>query len=61
MYVLDTKVISELRKGRRADQSVRMWAKDMPVASLYVSVISIRKLEIGALLARNESLCATTP
>ena len=51
MYILDTNVISELRKGRKAQRSVRVWAQGLPTASLYLSVISILELEIGILLA----------
>ena len=50
MYVLDTNVISELRKGTRAARSVRVWAEGVPAASLYLSVVSILELEIGILL-----------
>jgi toxin FitB len=50
MYILDTNVISELRKGRRADRGVRMWAQDRPAADLYLSVVSVLELEIGTLL-----------
>ena len=50
MYVLDTNVISELRKGKKAQRSVRMWAQALPTASLYLSVVSVLELEIGTLL-----------
>ncbi len=50
MYVLDTNVISELRKGKKAERRVRMWAMAVPTASLYLSVVSILELEIGILL-----------
>ena len=50
MYILDTNVISELRKGSKAQRSVRMWAQALPAANLYLSVISILELEIGTLL-----------
>jgi len=50
MYILDTNVISELRKGKRAEQSVRVWAQALPTASLYLSVVSVLELEIGTLL-----------
>jgi len=52
MYVLDTNVISELRKGNKAERSVRMWAQAIPAASLYLSVVSILELEIGTLLVQ---------
>jgi predicted nucleic acid-binding protein len=50
MYILDTNVISELRKGRKAHPNVRKWAERVPSASLYVSVVSVLELEIGILL-----------
>jgi len=50
MYVLDTNVISELRKGLKAERSVKMWAQALPATSLYLSVVSILELEIGTLL-----------
>jgi hypothetical protein len=50
MYILDTNVVSELRKGKKADRNVRVWAQTLPAASLYVSVVSILELEMGILL-----------
>jgi toxin FitB len=50
MYILDTNVISELRKGKKAQRSVRLWAQALPAANLYLSVLSILELEIGTLL-----------
>ena len=50
MYILDTNVISELRKGKKAERSVRMWAQVVPAANLYLSVVSVLELEIGILL-----------
>ena len=50
MYLLDTYVISELRKAKKTHQNVRKWAGPLPSASLYVSVISVLELEIGILL-----------
>jgi hypothetical protein len=38
MYLLDTDVISELRKTKKADRGVRMWAQALPAASLYLAV-----------------------
>lgn len=53
MYLLDTNVVSELRKIRlgRADVRVAAWADGVEVEALYLSVISIEELEIGVLLA----------
>ena len=50
MYLLDTNVVSELRKAKRAHRSVLTWAQSLPASSLYLSVISILELEIGVLL-----------
>ena len=50
MYILDTNVISELRKAKKTHQNVRKWAERFPSASLYISVISVLELEIGILL-----------
>ncbi len=52
MYLLDTNVVSELRKIRagKADAGVAAWAGDRDAGDLYLSVISIQELEIGVLL-----------
>lgn len=51
MYLLDTNVISELRKqgSGKADATVVAWVKSIPVDALYVSVISVMELEMGVL------------
>lgn len=53
MYLLDTNVVSELRKAKagKADENVTAWAAEAPVASLFVSVITLQEIEIGVLLA----------
>jgi len=50
MYLLDTNIVSELRRARKAHPNVRTWAQTLPAANLYLSVISILELEIGVLL-----------
>jgi predicted nucleic acid-binding protein len=52
MYLLDTNVVSELRKVRtgRANISVVEWAASIQPETLYLSVISIFELETGILL-----------
>jgi predicted nucleic acid-binding protein len=51
MYVLDTNVLSELRKVQlgTADANVAMWAESVDAAALFVSVISVMELELGVL------------
>jgi hypothetical protein len=52
MYLLDTNVVSELRKARsgKADAGVAQWAEQTRTAELFLSVISVQELEIGVLL-----------
>lgn len=52
MYLLDTNVISELRKVGRgtANPAVVRWSATQPATALYLSVISILELEAGILL-----------
>ena len=51
MYVLDTHVVSELRKVRlgKADAHVAAWAESVDAAGLFVSAITIMELELGVL------------
>ena len=52
MYLLDTNVVSELRKARvgKADKNVKAWADGVSATSLFLSVITILELETGILL-----------
>jgi toxin FitB len=52
MYVVDTNVVSELRKAKagKADPNVAAWAASVPAASLYLSAVTVIELEIGVLL-----------
>ena len=50
MYLLDTNVVSELRRAKKADPRVRAWAQTLPAANLYLSAISVLELEMGVLL-----------
>lgn len=48
MYILDTNVISELRKGKANQaQQVRAWASELPMSQLYLSAITIMEMELG--------------
>jgi len=51
MLVLDTNVVSELRKVRlgKADSNVAAWAESVDAADLFVSAITIMELELGVL------------
>ena len=52
MFLLDTNVVSELRKIRlgKADSYVAAWAESVDAADLYISAITVQELEIGVLL-----------
>jgi predicted nucleic acid-binding protein len=50
MFLLDTNVISELRRPHRADRSVIAWASRIPATGFFLSAISILEIELGALL-----------
>lgn len=51
MFVLDTNVVSELRKVRagKADPNVAAWAESVDATVLFVSAITIIELELGVL------------
>ena len=51
MYVLDTNVVSELRKVRagKANPNVVAWAESVDAADLFVSVVTVMELELGIL------------
>ncbi len=53
MFVLDTNVVSELRKVRsgKANPRVAEWASGVPSAQMFLSSITIHELEHGVLLA----------
>ncbi|MEA2893865.1 MAG: toxin FitB [Bradyrhizobium sp.] len=56
MFLLDTNVISELRRPERANRNVAAWAGTIPLASFFLSAISILEIEIGALrLSRKDA------
>ncbi len=56
MYLLDTNVVSELRKVRagKADAHVADWADMTNAADLFLSVIVVQELEIGVLLVERK-------
>lgn len=51
MYLLDTNVVSELRKlgDGRADPNVTAWLANRDANSFFISVITVMELEIGIL------------
>lgn len=51
-YLLDTNVISELRKGRRAHPNVRAWAEKVDARDLATSVLVLAEIRRGVELKR---------
>ena len=51
MFLLDTNVLSELRKAgdRKADLNVIAWLSGVDAASLYISAVTVMELEVGIL------------
>ena len=58
MFLLDTNVVSELRKAAsgRADANLVAWARGQKTASLYVSAITLLELELGVLQMERRDL-----
>lgn len=51
-YLIDTNVISELRKGDRANAGVKRWFVDHADDELWLSVLVVAELQRGANLLR---------
>ena len=58
MYLLDTNVVSELRKqtSGKANENVVAWAKSVSADTLYLSVISLMELEMGVLSIQRKDI-----
>jgi hypothetical protein len=50
MFVLDTNVVSELRRPQKAAPEVLAWASAKPLVSFFLSSITVLELELGTLL-----------
>ncbi len=50
MYMLDTNVVSELRRRGTADARVLAWAAEADAATFYLSAVTILEIEVGVLL-----------
>lgn len=46
-YLLDTNVVSELRKGERADRNVSSWFADLADGDVFLSVLTIGEIRRG--------------
>ena len=55
-FLLDTNVVSELRKGERADANVVAWFGKSDAADLFLSVIVVGEIRRGIELIRRRDL-----
>ena len=53
MFLLDTNIISEIRKGDRCDAAVAAWFLGVPERDLMISVLTLGEIRKGITLARN--------
>ncbi len=53
MYLLDTNVVSELRR-RRPHPSVVAWIRDVPAEHLHVSAVTIGEIQAGIEVTRTQ-------
>lgn len=54
-YLLDTNILSELRKGRRCDSNVLKWAQSTAKDRHYISVLSLGEIRKGIEVLRRKS------
>lgn len=61
MFLLDTNVVSELRKvgSKNAHPQVELWARKTPGEQSYISVISIFEIERGVMLTERRDADGT--
>ncbi|WP_342235749.1 type II toxin-antitoxin system VapC family toxin [Inquilinus sp. OTU3971] len=46
-WLLDTNVVSELRKGARCNRAVRGWAESVPPVACYLSRVTAAEIRLG--------------
>ena len=49
MFLLDTNVVSEIRKGQKMDANVSAWSSQQSPSTLFLSVITVMELRMGIL------------
>lgn len=49
MFLLDTNVVSELRRLDKAHSRVARWAESVAADALYISVVTVLELDVGIL------------
>ena len=56
MYLLDTNVLSAMRRPDRIDPNVATWANSVRPTDMFLSAITILEIETGALLMQRRDL-----
>lgn len=56
MYLLDTNVLSALRRPEKADPRVWAWASETPSERFFLSSITVLEIELGALLVARKDV-----
>jgi len=59
-WLIDTNVVSELRKGDRANSGVRNWFAAVPERELFLSVLVLGEVRRGVELVRRRDVVAAT-
>ena len=56
MFLVDTNVVSELRKGNtsKINENVALWADSVNLNELYISVITLQELQTGIFLLKRK-------
>ena len=57
-YLVDTNVISELRKGEKADPAVRAWFASVADDAIFLSVLTVGEIRQGIERIRRRDLAA---
>jgi len=57
-YLLDTNIVSELRKGERTDRSLRNWIETVQGEDLAISVLVLGEIRLGILRLRRRDATA---
>lgn len=59
-YLVDTNVISELRKGPRCDPSVAAWWSSVPEDDIFLSVLTVGEIRKGIESVRRRDVASAT-
>jgi len=60
-YLIDTNIISELRKGAKRDRNVAVWFESIVDADIYLSVLGLGEIRRGVERARPKALPKLAP